>query len=129
MIDPFDALLISSATVLVRDANVTADAYGTSNPAFTNATPGTNNVNPTPCRVSLGKGRAKEFKDTKKVAVNYREIFMRPWYDSNGGLIGPHHWLQVTGPDGTNVMYQIFQVDNPGGMGHHLELWCQLYQP
>ena len=129
MIDPFDALIVSSATVLVRDASDSADAYGTSSPSFSNATPGTNYVNPLACRVSLGKGRAKEFKDIKKVAINYREIFIRPWYDSNGNPISPHHWLQITGVDGTNTLYQIFQVDNPGGMGHHFELWCYIYQP
>jgi hypothetical protein len=129
MIDPFDALLISSATILVRDAGETADAYGTSDPTFTNATPGGIYTNPVACRVSLGKGRAKQFKADKKVAINFREIFMRPWFDANGNPISTNHWLQISGVDGTNRLYQIFQVDNPGGMGHHFEVWATLYQP
>lgn len=138
MTDPFDAMLISSATVLVRDIADTADAYGTSDPTFSNATPGSgsgfggttlNSVNPAPCRVALGKGKVKEFKSDKKVAVNYREVFMRPWYDSTGKLIGPHHWLQISGVDGTSILYQIIQVDNPSGLNHHLEVWCEIYQP
>lgn len=127
MSEPFDDLLISSATILIRDASATADAYGTSDPSFTSATPGVGYVNPAACRVSLGKGRAKQFKDEKKVALNYRSIFMRPWYDAAGKPLSSNNWLRITGVDGTNILYQVFQVDNPGGMGHHFEVFCTLY--
>ncbi len=114
--DSFDATLDSLADILVRDTGQ-ADAYGHANPQFTVVASGV------PCRVSLGKGRAKEFKADKKTGLNYREVFLRPWPDGDGTVtqLTHDHWLRIDG-----VYYDIFQIDDPGNQHHHLEVWCTL---
>jgi hypothetical protein len=121
--DAFDQSLTAVCSVMVRDAGVTCDAYGTADPTFTTLATGI------PCRVSLGKGRAREWKSGKKIAVNYKCVFMRPFFEPISGLpLGPHHWLQVTSAEyATPQNYQIFQIDDPGLLQHHLEVWCELY--
>jgi hypothetical protein len=123
MLDPFDAQLTGLASVLSRDAGNNADAYGVSDPTFQTLATGV------PCRISLGKGRAREWKTGKKIAVNYKCVFMRPWYNpADNTPLGPHHWLLVTSKDyPAPQKYQIFQIDDPGLTGHHLEVWCELY--
>ena len=125
MQDAFDTLLTDSATVLY--ASTATDRRGI-NPTLVVVSSA-----PVPCRVSLGKGRAKEWFADKKVARNYREVFMRPFTDTNGKALSTHHWLRITSArDGSTQLYEIFQIDPPSSLGpavHHLEVWCQLIVP
>ena len=125
MQDAFDTLLTDSATVLI--ASGATDRRGI-NPNLVVVS-----SSPVACRVSLGMGRAKEWFADKKAARNFREVFMRPFTDTNGKQLSTHHWLRITSArDGANQLYEIFQVDPPSALGptvHHLQVWCQLIIP
>lgn len=115
--DLFDEQLKSLATILIRGVG-TADSYGVAPPELT--TVATN----VPCRVSLGRGRPKELKAEKKIAENYKCVFMRPWFadpPTNSQPLTHNHWLEINGQ-----LYDIFQIDDPSLLGHHLEVWCEL---
>lgn len=120
MKDAFDAALTKLADVLERGHGA-ADDYGVSAVTFTTVSPAQ-----VPCRVSLGKGRAKESKAGTKTARNYRCVFMRPVSNLSGtyATLNHDHWLRIDGQ-----LYDIFQIDNPGDMDHHLEVWCELILP
>jgi hypothetical protein len=125
--DPFDALLISTADVLTRDASPagsSGDAYGLSDPAFTTVDTGV------PCRVSSNPvGTDKEMMARMKEDIAYKKVFMRPWYDPNNrNPLSHDHWLRIYGYD-TSSLYDIFEIRDPGGMGHHLEIDCRLVEP
>jgi hypothetical protein len=113
MVDAFDATLNKVASIQAHVAG--SDDYGSQGSTLVTLATGV------PVRVSLGRGRAHEFKADKQFALNYREVFMRPWYDSNGNLLSRLNWLLIDGE-----LYNVYQVDNPGGLNHHLEVWCTL---
>jgi hypothetical protein len=141
----FDNLLISTADVLTRDT-VGEDARGMADPTFTVVATGV------PCRVSMGKtvGKGKENRAKAKEQIAYREVFMRPWFadPSPDGSYVPYvlvggvnynteplthdHWLRIPSPlivNGVTIygdLYDIFDVQNPGLLNDHLEVWCQL---
>lgn len=73
--DVFDTLLNTTADILTRDTSA-GDSRGMSSPAFTVVAMGI------PCRVAEGKGtpRGKEERAKSKLAIAYREVFMRPWF-------------------------------------------------
>ncbi len=113
--DPFDLLLIETAQVMTRNAS-SAGGYGGTQ-SFTAV--GT----PVPCRVSTGSaGIGKEMRAKSKEDIYFRRVFMRPWYDPSNNPLNHDHWrLQIAG-----VMYDIFDILNPGGMNHHLEVSCRV---
>lgn len=111
--EAFDATLNKLADILIRPAG--GDAYGAqSNELVVVGTA-------VPCRVSLGKGRAKELKTPLNAARNYREVFMRPFTDASGNKLSRKNWLRIDGQ-----IYDVYQVDNPGEEDHHYEVWCEL---
>jgi hypothetical protein len=114
MTDAFDDTLDSLADVLTKETG-TADDYGVSTHNFVTISSGV------PCRVSLGRGRAREDKSDKKTALNYREVFMRPYFDPQGNKLSHNNWLRIN-----NQLYDVYQVDNPGEQNHHFEVWCTL---
>jgi hypothetical protein len=117
--DPFDSLLNQLATVMVRDVSG-ADGYGQANPTFSTIATGV------PCAVDIDKVPSdKEFLAKSKEAIEYKMVFMRPWFDGSGNPLSHDHWLQITVNGNTN-MYDIFQIHDPGGLGHHLEVECRL---
>ena len=117
ILDPFDRLLNATAQVMTRTAS-SAGGYGGTQ-TFTAV--GT----PVPCRVSTGAaGVGKEMRAKSKEDINFRRVFMRSWYDPSNNPLNHDHWLQIGG-----VMYDIFDILNPGGMNHHLEVWCRVLQP
>jgi hypothetical protein len=73
--DPFDALLNMTLDILIRNTSP-GDSRGMSSPVFTVIALGV------PCRVAQGKGvpRGKEDFAKSKLAIAYREVFMRPWF-------------------------------------------------
>lgn len=120
--DPFDLLLIDTAQVMTRTSS-SPGGYG-----------GTQSFNavgtPVPCRVSTGAaGVGKEFRAKAKEDIYFRRVFMRPWYDPDENPLNHDHWLQVTDKDGNQTMYDIFDILNPGGLNHHLEVWCRILAP
>jgi len=115
--DPFDLLLIDTAQVMTRTAS-SAGGYGGTQ-SFTPVGA------PVKCRVSTGAaGVGKEFRAKSKEDIYFRRVFMRPWCDPSSKPLTHDHWLQIDG-----VMYDIFDILNPGGMNHHLEVWCRILQP
>ena len=132
MQDAFDAQLNQTCNIMVRNQGA-GNSYGVSSPNFVTIATGVL------CRVALGRGRAKEWKEQKKIAKNYRIVYMRPWYADqapDGSFLRNHvvggttyntqplthdHWLQFIGQN-----YDIMQVENPGEVDHHLEVYCEL---
>ena len=147
--DVFDALLNTTADILVRDTS-SGDKRGMSSPAFTTVATGIL------CRVAEGKEvpRGKEELARSKIAIAYREVFMRPWFldPSPDGSYIPFwvhsgttynkqplthdHWLLIPSATVRNSNnqatpgenYDIFDIDNPGLANHHLEIWSRLVQ-
>lgn len=122
MIDPFDSLLNQLASVLVRDVSG-SDAYGQANPSFTTVATGI------PCRVStLSVGTDREYLAKSKEDIAFKKVYMRPWFDGGGKPLTHDHWLEIV-VNGNDNMYDIFEIRDPGGMGHHLEVLCRLVIP
>jgi hypothetical protein len=121
MPDPFDLQMNQVATVMTRVAS-TAGGYG-GTASFTNLTP------TWPCRVAEDSLPSdKEFLAKSKEGIAYKKVFGRLYVDSNGNPLNHDHWLQIT-MDGTTKNYDIFQIHDPGGMGHHLEVECRVVDP
>lgn len=115
----FDKLLVSSADILLRTPGA-ADEYGVAPSTFATVDSGIS------CRLStVAKGRPKEYKSEKKFEVKYVTVFMRPWVDPADGTPLTHdHWFLINGQ-----YYDIFQINDPSGIGHHLEVDCELVVP
>jgi hypothetical protein len=146
-IDPFDVGLTTTADILSRDISI-GDKRGLSDPAFTTIATGW------PCRVASGKSapKGKEDRAKMKLAIAYREVFMRPWFldPSPDGSFVPYtalsgttyntqslshyHWLLIPSSTALNLnnepvpgeLYDISEIDNPGLAHHHLEVSCEL---
>lgn len=115
MSDAFDALLISTASVLKR-SEATADSYGIGDPTF--VVVGTN----VPCRVSRMSGR--EFRVGKKDAIRTNKVFLRPWSDPvTHEKLNHNHWFLIDGE-----YYDIQHVDNPSRLDHHYEAVCNIVE-
>lgn len=123
-----------TANVMVRDLAGTGNAYGQNNPAFSQVASGW------PCRVSiLGVPVDLEFRAKDKLGIAFRKVLMRPWFldqSPDGSYVPNHvyqsltyntepltnsHWLQIA-----TQMYDIFEMRNPGGLNHHLEISCRV---
>jgi head-tail adaptor len=113
----FDKALLHLVDIMKRDGS-TADDYGVSKPDLVPV------ALAVPARVCIGKGRTKEFMAEKKSAENWRTIYMRPWVDGAGKPLTTHHWIRFN-----NQLFDIKQVDDPSGKGHHLEVLCLLTIP
>ncbi len=116
--DPFDLLLNQLANVLVRTSSSAGGYGGTA--TFTAVATGV------PCRVATDNVPTDvEFLAKSKEGIAYKKVFMRPWFDSDGNPLSHDHWLQID-VNGNTDMYDIFQIHDPGGVGHHLEVECRL---
>lgn len=100
--DPFDALLILTCSVL-SDDTATPDKYGQKSRKIADWDVVASAV---PCRLSSQAiGRPHELKVEIELSLNYRTIFMRPPTLSNGQTLNPHHYLLLTG-----IYYNVFEV-------------------
>jgi len=134
--DVFDAQLDKLANVLTR-STAGGDKYGLADPSYTTV------ATAVPCHLSTGSvGTDKELLAKAKEAIAYKKVFLRPWFldPAPDGSYAPNHaigatsyntkplthdhWFQIDG-----VMYDIFQIHNPAGKDHHLEVWCRLVLP
>lgn len=148
--DPFDAELVTTLDVMTRDT-ASGDERGISDPAFTIVATGI------PCRVAEGKAaqKGKEARSKTTVAVAYREVYMRPWFldpAPNGSFVPytvvsgvtyntqaltHNHWLLIPSSTARNSnnepipgdQYDIIDIDNPGLLNHHLEVFCEIVLP
>lgn len=149
-IDPFDALLTSTLDILERDTSA-GDKRGISDPTFNTVATGI------PCRVAMTKvtARGKEERAKSKLAVAYRDIYIRPWFAdlSPDGSFIPYtvvsgvtyntqplthnHFFLVPSSTAVNSnnepipgeLYDITEIDNPGLQHHHLEVCCHVVIP
>jgi hypothetical protein len=145
--DPFDAFLISTMDILERDTSA-GDKLGMSSPAFNTVASGI------ACRVGMGKvaPKGKEERAKSKLAMAYREVYLRPWFSdpSPDGSFFPYtvvsgvtyntkplthdHFLQIPSASSVNAnnepvpgeLYDIDEINNPGLAHHHLEVSCQV---
>lgn len=122
VVDPFDALMNSSCSILSRQAGA-QNTYGQTPRTLT---PLDTDV---PCRVSRLTGT--EEKGEKEFSLNTRKVYMRPWAIVSGLAISPRSvaeavgatelnpsmWIQVG-----NVKYDIVHVANPSLEYHHFEI-------
>ena len=148
--DPFDALLTATADILIRNGAV-GDKRGISDPTFITIDTGI------PCRVAPNKvaPKGKEDRGKAKLAIAYREVYLRPWFvdPSPDGSYVPYtvvasvtyntqplthdHWLLIPSSTAVNSngepipgeYYDIEEIDNPGLAHHHLEVMCELVLP
>lgn len=115
MPDAFDALLISTATIM-RKSETTADSYGVGDPTFITVATGV------PCRVSANGG--KQYNKEKKSSIQQRTVFLRPWTDPDLNIPLSHeHWFTIDGE-----LYDIQYVKNPSRLNHHFEAVCNMVE-
>lgn len=113
----FDRMMNSTCDVYEK-GQVSDDDSGQPNPDLTKL------VTAWPCRLSILRGAGKEWETGKKYAENDYIVFMRPITvnDANAAFqLSPRHWLRVYNQDGTVTLVNLKAVNDPSGMGHHLE--------
>ena len=114
----FDALMNATCNVYEKGAGA-ANNYGQPDQTLTKV------LSNWPCRQSTTKA-GKEYMSGKEYAVNIYNIFMRPpTKDDNNNpfQLTTHHWLIVTIPStGVELKLNVQAVDDPSGMGHHLQV-------
>lgn len=108
--DQFDSLLNATCSILIK-GSAGVDIYNVESQALS---PVATDVR---CCVSTLTG--KEWKQGKKVSVNTKKIYMRPF----PGLT-EHHWIQVG-----NVIYDITDIENPHLLDHHFEILVEEVKP
>jgi hypothetical protein len=104
--DPFDTLLISDCEILARPDTRDEAGQLSADPVL---------VTTVKARLSLGRGKVREYKKDLKVGESYHMVFMRPYGD-----LTIKHWLRIAGKK-----YDIINIDNPSGMDHHYEVTVQ----
>lgn len=112
MSDPFDGLLNSIMDVLEKGVGV-GDDYGQPSEDMVVVQ---SNIK---CRLSTQKG-GREFEKDKRYAENDYNVYLRPIADFN---LSATHWLRVYTESGKIVLLNLKAVNDPSGLGHHLE--CQ----
>jgi hypothetical protein len=89
-----------------------------------------------PCRLSMqgmGGGRGNKYMKGKEYAVRTYLLFMRPPTKDDTQTpftLNEHYWAIVTTPgDGVGLKLNIQSVQDPSGLGHHLECICEMVLP
>jgi head-tail adaptor len=119
IVDVFDSLMNSTCTILQKGTGA-SEGYNQPSQQLTPVS-GLANI---PCRLSISRG-GKEYKSDKEFSINHFRVFLRPQTQA----ITAHHWLQLTDQNGNTYALNILSVNDPSGMGHHLELECEQYLP
>lgn len=116
MTDVFDSLLNATCDVLEYGQG-TADDYGQPDQTLTKL------VTAVKCRPSMLKG-GREWEAGKRFAENDWVIFLRPITVDDRGrsfALNAVHWLRVYCADGKVLLLNLKAVNDPSGVGHHLE--------
>lgn len=108
IVDPFDSLLISVASIL-RKTDATPNDDGHQVQTLTPLATGIK------CYVST-RVPGKQLNGELNTGVQLRTIFMRP-YTGAGAPLKIHDWIQV----GSHT-YDVLDPVDPGLLGHHLEV-------
>lgn len=111
----FDKLMIHTCDIQVKGGS--ADGYNQPGQVLTNTKTGW------PCRLTTMAG-GHEFRTDKQYAINRFRIFMR----LPGVTVDTHSWLTVYTPGGTYKI-NVEAVNDPSGLGHHLEAIGQVVTP
>lgn len=108
MVDTFDKMMTSVGDILEYQAG-DGDDYGRRPKAnYTTFMAGV------ACRVSIITTRGTQTLQERGQTTIIRKAYMRP----QAQPITDEQFLRVSG-----IIYRITQVDNPGLLNHHLELW------
>ena len=117
--DPFDSLLNAVCDILENQS--TQDSYGHRPEQVQNFTV----IATVACRVSTdAPGRPHEYLVEKESSVDFARVFMRVPTLPGGVNLDTHHWLRI-GSD----FFNIFNILDPGLLGHHLEVVCKIVTP
>jgi hypothetical protein len=129
-INPFDDVMNSTCTIYKKGTG-SANSYNQPNQTLQAV------LSNWPCRLSqmgMGGGRGNKYMKGKEYAVRMYLLFMRPpTQDDNNNIpftLNEHYWAIVTTPgDGPELKLNIHSVQDPSGIGHHLECICEMVIP
>lgn len=117
MADVFDILLNSTCDIQKKGA-ATQDAYNQPSQALVTV------VTAVKCRLTTMAG-GHEYHMGKEYAVNLFRVFLRPVLKDDHGAsfaLNTHHWMLVHPVDGSaDVLLNLEAVNDPSGIGHHIE--------
>ena len=120
--DPFDVAMNATCNIYKKGAG-TANPYNQQDQTLTKV------LTAWPCRLSvegMGGGRGSKYMKGKEYAVRMLILFMRPPTkddNQNPFTLNEHYWAIVTTPgDSTELKLNIETVQDPSGLGHHLEV-------
>lgn len=128
-VDPFDAAMNATCNIYQKGQG-SANAYNQPSQTLVKV------LSNWPCRKSqmgMGGGRGHKYMKGKEYAVNMYVLFMRPpTKDDNHNpfTLNEHYWAIVTTPgDGQQLKLNIQSVQDPSGIGHHLECLAEMVIP
>ena len=113
----FDDLLLHTCDVLEKGQSAPDSRSGQPTATLTKL------VTAVACRLTTLKGGGREWEAKEKYALNDFIVFMRPVLtdDNNTAFqLSPRHWLRVYTPEATYTI-NLKSVNDPSGLGHHLE--------
>lgn len=113
----FDDLLLHTCDVLEKGQSAPDARSGQPTATLTKLVTGL------ACRLTTLKGGGREWEAKQKYALNDFMIFLRPVLkdDNNASFaLSPRHWLRVYTPEATYLV-NLKSVNDPSGLGHHLE--------
>lgn len=117
MADVFDNLLNSTCDVQKKGA-AAADAYNQPSQTLVTVVTGVK------CRLTTMAG-GHEYHTGKEYAVNRFRVFLRPILKDDLSApfaLNTHHWMLVHPVDGgADVLLNLEAVNDPSGLGHHIE--------
>lgn len=127
--DPFDLQMNATTNIYKKGAGA-SNSYGQQDQTLTKV------LTNWPCRLSLqgmAGGKGSKYMKGKEYAVRMYLLFMRPptLDDSqNPFTLNEHYWAIVTTPgDGPELKLNIHSVQDPSGMGHHLQVTAEMVIP
>lgn len=150
-LDVFDVAMNSKCSLWKKGASGVNDGYGQQSQIFTllsmqqkdgNGDLQTVDAQDIPCFIKPLTG--KELDSEAAYGVAQFLIFMRPvLVDDPPVPLNIHHWLQINKttdsagnevplidpPDNTAPMYDLTNINDPGYIGHHLEISAKLIEP
>lgn len=112
----FDRLLNSTCDVQAK-GSTPSDTYNQPSQTLSTVVTGVK------CRITTMAG-GHEYKTGKEYATNRFRVFLRPILLNDLGqafALTTHHWLLVRPQSGGTILLNLEAVNDPSGLGHHLE--------